>query len=230
MNRSMARSQRVTRLTTATPRLLLLAAMVGLLFVGSACARRAPVHIESIDVRWTHGIHPTRSIYDLAPDGTYNILIVEDPPTTVPRRPERPLQPAADVPLRQVVHLRVFWRPRRGTEPDHPAAANATVHWYVIGVGTAQGQDMVRYEGTGIVSVYAGQPEANINLQNAYLRVRVEQGRLRDPVGPVVMHGTAQAAYRPQQVEQLLTELRQLSAGRTLSADAVPLDPLPGAN
>jgi len=42
------------------------------------------------------------------------------------------------------MHLKVLWKPQRGTKQSHPSYTNASLRWYVIGDA---GQDVLEYSG-----------------------------------------------------------------------------------
>jgi hypothetical protein len=66
------------------------------------------------------------------------------------------LSPAYTVPVRQTVHMRIFWRPVRGAKPTSPAATNTVIHWYLQSQNYAADQpprDTLQYDGTGFVRI-----------------------------------------------------------------------------
>jgi hypothetical protein len=124
-------------------------------------------------------------------DGSYDIVLLDDDAVrlaaAIAADPGRPLAAAPAVPLRQVVHIRVLWRPLVGTESDNPSATNAAINWYVFGGGSEQWTDLLHYGGAGFVG-------------------------LSDPLGTTRVNGTLVARSDPQRVRELLTEARQTVA------------------
>src|SRR2546421_11748093 len=51
-------------------------------------------------------------------------------------------------PLRQVMHIHVYWHALSGVK-SNPAAVNASIDWYILGAGGGGG--LVLYEGAGFV-------------------------------------------------------------------------------
>jgi hypothetical protein len=119
---------------------------------------------------------------------------------------------------RQVMHVRVLYRPMRGTRLDHPSATNASIRWYVLGDRPG---DVVEYTGAGFVTV---KPAAvgdgvEVNVRNASLRPVATRGNLTDPLGATTVQGTFQARTDPRRVTELLAQVAPASgAPRSASA------------
>jgi hypothetical protein len=107
---------------------------------------------------------------------------------------------------RQVMHVRVLYRPMRGTRLDHPSATNASIRWYVLGDRPG---DVVEYTGAGFVTVSpaAVGDGVEVRVRNASLRPVATRGNLTDPLGPTTVQGTFQARTDPQRVTDLLAEV-----------------------
>lgn len=114
--------------------------------------------------------------------------------------------------VRQVVHVRVHYRPMRGARLDHPSASNASIRWFVLGDRPA---DVVEYAGAGFVTVKPGfgGDAAQVVVRNASLRPVVTRGNLADPLGPVSLDGTFVARSNRQRVDELLAQVRSAVEG-----------------
>lgn len=88
-------------------------------------------------------------------DGNLDVVLVTDTDASLPgKKSNISLLPLAHDPMRQIVHVRVFWQPLRGTKADYPAATNAVIDWYVFtrqADGTTQS---IHYSGVGFVRTY----------------------------------------------------------------------------
>lgn len=112
--------------------------------------------------------------------------------------------------LRQVMHLRVLWKPQRGTKQSHPSYTNAGLRWYVIGDG---GHDVLEYSGAGFVALQETAAGTQVTIRNATLKpVAAPRGGLCDPVGPARLTGTFIAKKSPQRVKSLLAEVKSAVA------------------
>lgn len=107
---------------------------------------------------------------------------------------------------RQVMHVRVLYRPMRGTRLDHPSATNASIRWYVLGDRPG---DVVEYTGAGFVTVTpaAVGDGVEVRVRNASLRPVATRGNLTDPLGPTTVQGTFQARTDAPRVTELLAQV-----------------------
>jgi hypothetical protein len=111
----------------------------------------------------------------------------------------------SDGPVRQVMHIRVLWKPTRDSKADHDSARNATVHWYVMGQTAA---DIIEYDGTAMVVVEPDDHGATLSIRSALLRPVARRGSMRDPIGQTSIHGTIRTADDPDRVRKVLANLR----------------------
>jgi hypothetical protein len=119
-----------------------------------------------------------------------------------------------DDPVRQVMHIRVLWKPTRDSKADHDSARNATVHWYVIGKSAP---DIIEYDGTAMVVVEPEDHGATLSIRSAVLRPVARRGSLRDPIGQASLHGTVRTTDDPDRVRSVLKNLRaKVVAARSL--------------
>lgn len=114
-------------------------------------------------------------------------------------------------PVHQIMHIRILWSPSRDMKSDDPAASNASIHWYVMGVDRTQ---VIEYSGTAFV--YAGKSlwgdQHKLRIDNAPLKPAMTRGDLKDPIGPARVEGTIYAIDNDHIVHQLLAELRMTVA------------------
>lgn len=110
-------------------------------------------------------------------------------------------------PVHQIMHIRILWSPSRDMKSDDPAASNASIHWYVMGVDRTQ---MIEYSGTAFV--YAGTTlwgnQRKLRIDNARLKPAMARGDLKDPIGPARVEGTIYATDNDQIVNHLLAEVQ----------------------
>lgn len=111
--------------------------------------------------------------------------------------------------VRQLMHLRVLWRPQRGTKQGHPSYTNAALRWYVLG---SEKSDVLEYTGAGFVQVADTATGTKVIIRNASLKpVREAKGSLNDPVGPAKLTGTFYAEKSTDRVSELLAEINRLT-------------------
>lgn len=111
--------------------------------------------------------------------------------------------------LRQLMHLRLQWRPMRGTKNDQPSTTNAVIDWYVWDATTTDGPPAVnKYTGAGLVMadrLPAGL--IRVTVKNATLTLRSQRGNLADPVGPATLTGTFITNYDTAEVDGALATI-----------------------
>jgi hypothetical protein len=119
--------------------------------------------------------------------------------------------------VRQVMHLKVLWKPQRGTKPSHPSYTNAGLHWYVFG-GGGETPDVLEYSGAGFVMLSDAPGGTQVTIKNATLKPvgGTTGGSLTDPVGPARLTGTFLARKSPQRVTALLAEVKTAVGGATI--------------
>jgi hypothetical protein len=115
--------------------------------------------------------------------------------------------------VRQVMHVKVLWRPQAGTKQGHPSYTNAALKWYVFcdspeGAAAAGGPNVLEYTGAGFVALSESALGTQVNIRNATLKPVASPGcTLNDPIGPAKLTGTFTATRSPERVSELLTEL-----------------------
>jgi hypothetical protein len=145
------------------------------------------------------------------PAGDYHFVLVEDGTRRAQpdSNPAKPLQPEPSTPLRQVVHVHVFWKPMRGAKPDNPSSTNAAIDWYFVSNHGTENESTVHYRGAGFVKVSASKRNAVVEVRSAALVPAGESGEMRDPFGPSHVSGRFVAERDPGQVRDVLAEVNE---------------------
>ena len=123
--------------------------------------------------------------------------------------------------VKQVMHIRVLWKPMKGTKLDHPTATNAAIDWYVF--GDASRPEMVAYSGAGFVKVEKSGDIAELEIRSATLTPAMRDPGMADPIGRARLQGTVVARTgQPERVREVLAQARQTTteanAARTAAA------------
>jgi hypothetical protein len=142
-------------------------------------------------------------------DGSYACVLVSD---DAPRSAQsgKAMAPAEAAPLRQVVHIKVLWRPLSGTRES--AASNAAIDWYVLG-NTAEGSDdLLLYQGSGFVTLKPDGDVTKLNIRSSDIRPAMTRGSLTDPLGNVRVTGKLVARNDTRQLRELINATRQRTA------------------
>lgn len=159
--------------------------------------------------------------------GDYQVVLLHDPIDEVPADDAGiPLSPARVPALRQVLQVRVLWRPSQGSKADSPASTNAALHWYVLGGPTAGGTNIIHYAGTAFVAVVPNGPGAEVTIRNGSLKVVEHRGELIDPLKSFTLSGKFDALADEARVRQVLAEVKSVAA-EAKAADTKPADSTP---
>ena len=146
------------------------------------------------------------------PAGDYHFVLVADGVQIPKDRPAgAPLEPAKTAPLRQLVHVHVFWRPRKGAKPDNPSSTNAAVDWYFIAHAGLPDQSVVHYAGSGFVSLGVSSKSAAVHVRSVAIEPGPIVGNLRDALGSGNVSGDFVALHDPGEVRDLLREIQSLN-------------------
>ncbi len=148
-------------------------------------------------------------------DGSYNCVLVSDdaPPasTVKPQHSTKgPLEPAAQPPLRQVVDIRVLWRPLNGMRDS--VASNATIDWYVLSNTSDGSDDLLLYQGSGYVTLKPDDDTTKITIRSADMRPAVVRGKLVDPIGNATINGVFVATNDNDRTIELINAARERTA------------------
>jgi hypothetical protein len=137
------------------------------------------------------------------------VLVAQGTEAAEPVAAGKELNPAPAPPIRQVVYLRLHWRPYPGAGPDNPASSNATVRWFLYpaaGAATAT-SDSVEYHGTAFVKPTFSRDGCELVVRAGELYPAKIKGRMRDAIGPSSFSGTFFAPYAEPTVAAVLKEL-----------------------
>lgn len=146
--------------------------------------------------------------------GDYQVVLIDDGGAPAAHHDiDQPIQPAATPPLRQIVFIRVFWRPMKGSKSDFPSASNAALDWYVFGTGGRGETDMVHYQGVGFVAINRSGDSANLRIDNAVVKPATVRGEIHDPIGRAALTGTVHARISREKVQTILAELKVARQG-----------------
>jgi hypothetical protein len=120
--------------------------------------------------------------------------------------------------LDQVMHLRILWKPMRGTKADQPSTTNAVIDWYVTGKPDATGRpEMLHFAGAGFVTTTPSRDAVWVAIKNASLKLASRRGSLKDPVSPATLKGSFYATVNPDRVDEALagvnSDVRPARAG-----------------
>jgi hypothetical protein len=136
------------------------------------------------------------------------VLVADDAPAAANDRPGEPLRPSPSAtPLRQVVCVKILWRTLKGIDRSAPTA-NAAIDWYVLN-NSADGQnDLIHYQGAGLVDVTSTGGGTTVSIRNATLTPQGAHGELMDPVGTARLLGRFHARNDPEKVRELVDATR----------------------
>lgn len=205
----------VRALLAAGPLLLLAGAPLG-------CARNsADLRLTSLENDATFRQHFSKAYVSKGPSGGTEVVLIDEQEVNggggAPGEASQAAAGAATA-IRQVMHVKVLWKPQRGTKQFHPSYTNAGLRWYVLGDprdGTPG--DVLEYSGAGFVSLTETAAGTRVTIRNATLKpVGTPRGSLTDPVGPARLTGTFIASKSPQRVGALLAEVKTAVDGATL--------------
>jgi hypothetical protein len=148
-------------------------------------------------------------------DGVYDVVLVATGLTsTEVDGAGSLLTPAYTVPVRQTIHMQIFWRPVRGAKPTSPAATNTVIHWYLEsqnGSPDPGEHDSLRYDGTGFVLISTAEKHRAFKLKivSATITPTLKEGNLQEPLGPAEISGYIKVKNDDERVKEILAELQQ---------------------
>lgn len=109
--------------------------------------------------------------------------------------------------LQQVMHLRILWKPMRGTKADQPSTTNAVIDWSIFDPAGGARADLLRYSGAGFVHAYRTGDDLQVKVRNATLKLADRRGGIDDPIGPATLTGTFTAKFDGARVDALLASV-----------------------
>jgi hypothetical protein len=145
-------------------------------------------------------------------DGTYEFLLIADEADTATHKNAagKPLHPAPDFPLRQLVYIKVPWIPMRGNVAE-TIVSNTSIDWYITPDAPEnlnRTQDLVLYSGAGYALADANDKNTTLTLRSSTLKPLKIQGALSDPLGPFHLTGSLTAPNNPTQLHEILNTTR----------------------
>jgi hypothetical protein len=179
--------------------LALLALPLALLSVGCASGQ-TNLTVTSLQNRQTYQQPFTKAYAGRSEQGDFDVVLVKEGPAN-----------GSAAGVRQVMHVRVLWKPMQGTKLDHPTATNATIDWYVFDGSNPGG--LVAYSGAGFVDVQKSNGVATLDIRNATLKPTTREGGMLDPIGPAKLQGRVVARMgRTEQMREILSQTRETTA------------------
>ena len=125
-----------------------------------------------------------------------------------------PLQPSASAAaLRQIVCIKLLWRTLNGTDRTAPTA-NAAIDWYVLSNSVTGGNDLLQYQGAGMVDVTSKGGGKIVTIRNATVRPQTARGNLTDPVGVSKLLGRFHARNDSAKARELIEATRERTMTR----------------
>ncbi len=170
--------------------------------------------------------HFNSAFVALSADGTADLVMLNDElAERSHHNPRRPLQPIEPSPLRQVMHIRIFWNETQSHVIREASLSNASIEWTLFGNTRAPSADLLRYTGAGYARLdphATGGRQMRIDLRQIRLQAALVQGGLRDALGPTTINGIVYAKHDDAQVSEILKLLNDQSAHEG-SATSVPM-------
>ena len=138
--------------------------------------------------------------------GSWSFVLVSDEASEAERGTS-----TDQAPLRQVVHVKILWRPVNGTGRD-TSCTNAAIDWYVLPDTDDAGGDLLLYQGCGHVTIDPGDKATKVKIRSATLRPSLAQGNLADPLGESRLSGKFVAINDSKRLQRILTDTRTRTA------------------
>jgi hypothetical protein len=202
---------------------------LGLVGTGCSAGRGADLRLTSLASEATFRQQFSRAYVNKSADGCTEVVLVKGAPAET--SPDARLAAATTWgestsvatagSVRQVMHVRVLWRPQRGTKQSHPSYTNAGLHWYVVGDSASGTPEVLEYSGAGFVSLAEVPGGTQVTIRNATLKpVNPSATTLTDPVGPAKLTGTFLAKRSAKRVNDTLAEVKTAAAAGAQQASA----------
>jgi hypothetical protein len=161
-------------------------------------------------------------------DGEYDIVLVNDTLRAArEQRSKKPLQPMAQPPLQQAIHIHVFWSPVHGAMVKESSITNASVDWYVFSPEFAHRTDMLHYQGAAFVQLRPNGDTAHITIGDGKIAPHQNRGELTDPVGPSRITGSIVAVRNDARVRDLMGRLGDKVSGENRFSTEASSDETP---
>ncbi len=181
-------------------------ALLMLLLTGCA-ASSAQLHVSSVDRQrnYLQTFPRAFSAETRAGSGEYDaVLLVDGSPRGASN--SGPINATSTLPMRQVLHVRVFWQPLKGSKPDVPTATNASLTWVIREAGDSPDVDELVYQGAGFVVVHPDSDGIHFSIRSSTLTLTSKQGDLPDPLGKANVRGDFYAGRNAAQVQTAIEQ------------------------
>ncbi len=110
--------------------------------------------------------------------------------------------------LNQLMHLRLLWRPMRGTKTDQPSTTNAVIDWYVWENKTDAPPAVLKYSGAGLVMAdRLSGGRLRIDVRNATMTLRSKRGDMVDPIGQSTLTGKFITTFDTAAVDEAMASI-----------------------
>jgi hypothetical protein len=146
--------------------------------------------------------------------GDSEILLISEGTENARKQTGKILYPTNIGSVKQIVHIRLLWKPLPGARNDQPSATNATINWYVRSNMPGEENDKLDYGGAGFVAVYPDKRGAHIVIRNANLALRDQQGQLQDVFQKPSISGSFDVVRNDGVVKDVLSQLNTRVATR----------------
>jgi hypothetical protein len=194
---------------------LLSLCLFNFLLVGCSHSSTLVVRCENRNKAFTQNF--PQAVANCTEDGTYEFVLISDdarPQQSIQKaslihrdKSGRPLNPSASMPLHQVVHVKVLWRPLDGT--DRAVGSNASLVWYVL-TDTAEGEgDLLEYRGSAYVMVDPKDDVTKVTIEDGTIKPGAVRGALVDPIGPARIEGRFTAINDGERLRAILDSTQQ---------------------
>jgi hypothetical protein len=189
--------------------LLLFVAVLLLLLQG--CASPSWIIVQPDQSKTVFEQHFQQAYGGRTDDGTYEFLLIADDADSAAaqNKPGAALHPVAREPLRQVIYIKVLWRPMPGAQTT--AANNAAITWYVMSDAPQNQRDLLEYRGTAFVAVRPKDHSARVRISNGTVLLHSRRGHLRDAIGQGHLSGEFTAVSDDSRLEEILASTRARS-------------------
>lgn len=196
-----------------------LASSLTLLLFVVGCSHSSTLLVRSQEKHKAYLQKFPQAVANCHEDGMFEFVLISDdskPRDEAPRlaqwitgrKPaaDKPLDPSVSMPLHQVVHVKVLWRPLDNT--DTSVGANAYLNWYVLS-DTAQGEgDLLEYRGSAYVEVEPKGDVVKVNIRDGTIKPSACRGALVDPIGAAQIEGKFVAENNGKKLIEILNSTR----------------------
>lgn len=142
------------------------------------------------------------------PDGSVHLVLLDDGLGNPPESNGSPVASSNRIPLRQVVHIRLFWNTTNSAPRGDPSATNAAIDWYLTEAGDGNSANMIHYHGAGWVTFESDKDGVSASIKSASLSPAEVRGTMKDPVGACVLNGTFKADWNTDFVRNVVAQLQ----------------------